>query len=104
MSSEKLTSRLGKCTLHEAIGSGAFGTVYRAMDPVGRTDAIKVINPDLVSAPPWLQRFQHQAQGAAELFDPYPPTIPDFADADGGAFLVMPSLPRSSAIIGTCFA
>jgi len=36
--------RLGKFELIEAVGSGAFGTVYRARDPdLDRTVAIKIV-------------------------------------------------------------
>ena len=45
--------------LAEVIGEGAFGTVYRAMQPsVGREVAVKVMSPELADDPDFVRRFE----------------------------------------------
>jgi len=59
-------ARLGRFTLGAAIGSGAMGTVYTAVDPdLGRTVAIKVLH-DVHSRP----RLLREAQAMARLSHP----------------------------------
>ena len=41
----------GELTVFEVIGRGAFGTVYRATDALGRTVALKLLDPGLDGAP-----------------------------------------------------
>jgi len=82
-------THLGKYTLHEDLGSGAFGTVYRATDGVGRTVAVKVLKPALVSDPGTVARFQQEARQAGELFHPRIATILDFDEAAGRIFFAM---------------
>lgn len=82
-------TKLGKYTLHEKLGSGGFGTVYRATDAMGRTVAIKVLKPGWSDDPETIERFRREALAAGELFHPHIATILDIDEAEGRRFLVM---------------
>src|SRR5262245_49859649 len=50
--------KLGKYEIVDAVGQGAFGTVYRARDPeLGRTVALKVPRSGNLAGPQELDRF-----------------------------------------------
>ena len=54
--------------IHECIGEGAFGAVYRAYQPViDREVAIKVILPQYANQPDFIRRFETEAQLVARL-------------------------------------
>ncbi|HET7309008.1 MAG TPA: BTAD domain-containing putative transcriptional regulator, partial [Actinomycetota bacterium] len=54
--------------LLEQVGEGAFGVVYRAIQPqVGREVAIKAVHPELANHPDFVRRFDHEAQIVARL-------------------------------------
>ena len=75
--------------LGEVIGQGAFGAVYRAVQPsVGREVAVKVIRPDLADDPGFVQRFEAEAQLVARIEHPHVVPLYDFWRRPGGAFLV----------------
>lgn len=80
---------LGKYILQEQLGSGGFGTVYRAIDNIGRIVAIKVLKPGFSENPDVVNRFQREARAAGSLFHPHIATILDFEEVDGRVFLVM---------------
>lgn len=62
---------LGKYQIHSKLGSGTFGTVYRASDPVlDRDVAIKVLHPHLQSNTAVLARFKREAIAIARLRHP----------------------------------
>lgn len=76
--------------LHERIGAGAFGVVYRATQPgVGREVAIKAIHAHLAQQPEFVRRFEVEAQIVARLEHPRIVPIHDYWRAPDGAFLVM---------------
>jgi serine/threonine-protein kinase len=80
---------LGKYELHEQLGKGGFGTVYRATDNIGRVVAIKVLKPSFTDDPEVLNRFKREALAAGSLFHPYIATILDFDEGDGRVYIVM---------------
>src|SRR5262249_20820183 len=50
-------------TLHEQLGAGGFGVVYRAEQPgIGREVAVKVIVPEYANHPEFIRRFEAEAQ------------------------------------------
>ena len=55
-------ANLGRYALIEEIGQGGMGTVYRATDTkLLREVAIKVLRPELVSMPGYVERFRCEA-------------------------------------------
>ncbi len=75
--------------LAEVIGEGAFGAVYRAVQPsIGREVAIKVVRPELADDPRFVQRFEAEAQLVARLEHPHVVPLYDFWRQPGGAYLV----------------
>jgi serine/threonine protein kinase len=58
--------------LGELIAEGAFGAVYRAVQPsVGREVAVKVVRPELADDPEFIRRFEAEAQIVARLEHPH---------------------------------
>ena len=75
--------------LGESLGEGAFGSVYRAVQPgVGREVAVKVIRAEFADDPVFVQRFEAEAQLVARLEHPHIVPLYDFWREPGGAFLV----------------
>ena len=65
-----LPPRIGRYRVLRLLGEGGMGAVYEAeQDNPGRTVALKVIRPGLVS-PPLLQRFAREAQILGRLHHP----------------------------------
>jgi serine/threonine protein kinase len=76
--------------LHELIGAGGFGEVYRAYQPqVRREVAIKVILPQYANQPDFIRRFEAEAQMVAQLEHPHIVPLYDFWREPEGAYLVM---------------
>ncbi|MCI0634096.1 MAG: protein kinase [Actinobacteria bacterium] len=76
--------------LLEQIGDGAFGAVYRAIQPqVHRDVAIKAIHPHLANDPDFIRRFEAEAQLVARLEHPHIVPLYDYWREPGGAYLVM---------------
>lgn len=76
--------------LREPIGRGAFGTVYRALQPeLGREVAIKVIHAGLADDPDFVRRFEREAQVVARLEHPHVVPLYDYWREPGNAYLTM---------------
>ncbi len=76
--------------LRELIGTGGFGAVYRAYQPIiGREVAVKVILPEYANAPTFIRRFETEAQLVARLEHPYIVPLYDYWRDPKGAYLVM---------------
>src|SRR5579859_3209693 len=82
--------------LHNCIGEGGFGAVYRAyQEVVGREVAIKVILPGYANEPDFIRRFDIEAQLIARLEHPHIVPLYDYWREADGAYLVMRSLTSS---------
>jgi WD40 repeat protein/serine/threonine protein kinase len=76
--------------LHELIGAGELGAVYRATQPlVGREVAIKVIPPQYANQPDFIRRFESEAQLIARLEHIHIRPLYDYWREPDGAYLVM---------------
>ncbi len=75
--------------LHELIGEGAFGRVYRGTDRrLARSVAVKVIKPWWAEDPDWVGSFEREAQLLARVNDPGIVQIFDVGQADQGMYYV----------------
>jgi predicted Zn finger-like uncharacterized protein len=64
----EISGTLGRYQIRARLGSGAFGTVYRAYDPHLRRDvALKVPHPDTMDRAEIIDRFLNEARAAARL-------------------------------------
>jgi serine/threonine protein kinase len=88
---------IGRYQIWEKLGSGAFGTVYRAFDPhLEREVALKVLRPEALDSPQAVERFQREAVVAAGLRHPHIVTVFDFGEHDHQHFLVSDFISGSS--------
>jgi serine/threonine-protein kinase len=75
--------------VHEMLGEGAFGRVYRGRDRrLGRDVAVKVIKPWWAEDDAWVERFHREAQLLARVNDPGVVQIFDIGTADEGPYYV----------------
>ena len=85
----------GKYRIEQRRGQGGMGAVYRAThEGTGRRVAIKVIAPELMANPEFVERFKREAKAAGMLNHPHVVNVTDFglatqAGAPPVAFLVM---------------
>jgi DNA-binding SARP family transcriptional activator/class 3 adenylate cyclase/ABC-type glycerol-3-phosphate transport system substrate-binding protein len=76
--------------LLERVGEGAFGVVWRALDPeLGREVGVKQIHPQLSDDPGFVRRFEQEAQTIARLEHPHVVPLYDYWRDGSGAYLVM---------------
>jgi tRNA A-37 threonylcarbamoyl transferase component Bud32 len=91
-------TRLGRYEIHDEIGRGAMGRVYRAWDPqIDRLVAVKVLVPQPGVEPEamheWRRRFQREARAAGRLAHPNIVTVFDVGEDEGRPYLVMELVP-----------
>ncbi len=81
----------GKYVLDSVIGTGAIGIVFKASHrDLGRTIAIKVLNPRYRDDPDLLQVFRSEARAASQLEHPNVACVYDYGqEPDGLVFIVM---------------
>ncbi|NDJ75800.1 MAG: serine/threonine protein kinase, partial [Chloroflexi bacterium] len=76
--------------LHERIGVGGFGAVYRAFQPLIKRDvAMKIILPELANQPDFIRRFEYEAQLVARLEHIHIVPLYDYWREPTGAYLIM---------------
>src|SRR5262249_5692457 len=81
--------KLGRFELLTAVGSGAFGTVYKAHDPqLDRTVAVKVPRAGNLPDGRELDRFLREARSAAQLRHPAIVPVHEVGQDDGVPYLV----------------
>lgn len=81
--------RIGPYLLHEQIGAGGMGEVYRATDAAGAAVALKVLKPELAAQPEVRRRFTREARAAAKLDHPHIVQLLDFGSVGGEFYIVM---------------
>lgn len=81
----------GKFKLRSRVGAGASGSVYQAdQTTLGRTVAVKVLNPELAQDPRLVKRFHDEALAASRLNHPNTVSVIDYGQAnDDVLFIVM---------------
>ena len=83
-------TQLGKYELHETLGKGGFGMVYRAIDTsLGREVALKVLHPQLMVDDTFIERFKKEARVLAALDHPNIVSIYELGEIDGRIFIAM---------------
>jgi serine/threonine-protein kinase len=76
--------------MHEVLGRGAMGTVYRATDGVLERDvAVKLLALDRAEDPTFVARFEREARAVARLSDPRIVMVYDSGHDDGTRYIVM---------------
>lgn len=76
--------------LHELIGAGGFGAVYRAHQPVLKRDvAVKIVLPEYANHPDFVRRFEFEAQLVARLEHIHIVSLYDYWREPHGAYLIM---------------
>ena len=82
----------GRYTLGRLVGQGGMGSVYQAADlqMSGRTVAVKVLAPHLVSDETQVARFEQEARAASQLRHPNTISVIDFGrSTEGYIYMVM---------------
>jgi serine/threonine-protein kinase len=81
---------VGAYRIHELIGRGGMGEVYRADDTrLGRAVAVKVLPDRLADQPGSRKRFLREARFACRVVHPYVATVFDVIEEDERVLLVM---------------
>jgi len=80
---------IGAYTIHECIGRGGMGRVYKAVHRrMHRTVALKLLRPECAHQPQFRERFQREVRAAAMLSHVNIVTAYDAGEVDGAPFLV----------------
>ncbi len=90
-------TQLSKYTLHEQLGRGGYGTVYRATDNVLEVErAVKVLHPALAADLEFIERFKQEAKLSARLEHPRLVPVYDLGEDQGRFFQAMKYMPGGS--------
>ncbi len=81
---------LGRYRLHEKLGQGGMGTVYRGEDLVdGTVVAVKVLRAEWAAKPGALRRFQKEARLLGEVNNPFVTNLLEVNEDDDIHYLVL---------------
>ncbi len=79
----------GKFVIHDCIGQGAMGSIYRAEQiTLGKQVCIKVLHPHLVGDYELSKRFHREAKAASRLHHPNAINIIDFGTSEEGVHYI----------------
>jgi serine/threonine protein kinase len=85
----ELAAAFPELTVHDRIGQGGMAAVYHATQVrLGRAVALKVMRPDLMREPQFVERFVREAKALAALSNPHVLAMHDFGERAGYCFLV----------------
>lgn len=88
---------IGKYELHEQVGRGGYGVVYRATDvSLGRDVALKILHPQLTTDPDFINRFRNEARIIASLHNRNIVIVYELDEVDGRVFIAMEYLSGGS--------
>jgi len=83
-------SRFGAYRIEDALGSGAMGEVYRAVDSrLDRVVALKLIRQELAGSSEYINRLIEEARAAAKIDSPYVVRIWECSKCDDIHFIAM---------------
>ncbi len=89
----------GRFRITELIGSGGFGTVYRALqENVGRDVALKFLAPSVAKDPVNIERFRREAFHVSQLRHPNTITLYDYGQTESGLFYMVMELLEGVAL------
>jgi branched-chain amino acid transport system substrate-binding protein len=81
---------LGKYQIFEELGRGAFATVYRALDTtLDREVALKILHPQLLTDPTFVERFKREARAMANLDHQHIATVYEIGEAEERVYIAM---------------
>lgn len=87
----------GRYRLISRIAVGGMGEVWKAHDPIILRDvAIKILKPEYMGDPGFLERFRTEAKHAARVNHEGIANVYDYGEDSGSAFLVMELVPGDS--------
>ena len=89
--------RIGGYAIHDVLGLGGMGVVYRAIDTKGDQLAVKVLPAQWAANPRFRQRFMREVKAAAALSSPFLVGYRDGGDDHGRLFLAMELMPGGNA-------
>jgi hypothetical protein len=92
-----LPDTIGRFLVQERLGCGAFGTVYRAVDPtLDRDVALKVPHPDFQRDERAVARFLREARAAARLRHPHIVTVFEAGSDADSSYIASAFIPGRS--------
>jgi hypothetical protein len=91
--------RVGKFELREELGSGSFGTVFRALDTeLGREVALKILRAGRFAGAEDTERFLREARSAAQLKHPGIVSLFEAGRTEDGVCYLVEELVRGSTL------
>ncbi len=85
-----MSVKLGHFELHDQIGQGGMGTVFRAFDPsLNRNVAIKLLDEEMAKDPKFVEDFIREAQNAAAISHPHIVQIYFVGEEEGNFYIAM---------------